>query len=342
MFEEDPLVSVIVPAYNAGWCLARTLASISGQTYQTLEIILVDDGSTDDTLRIAEAHAVREPRLRIVRQTNKGLAAARNRGIREACGVYVAPIDGDDLWHMENVESQIAALERGSPCSPFSFAYSYWIDQVDRVFPFKVPDSPPGMDFCSLLRRNTIGNGSAAIFRRGALIAAGGYDETLRERGAEGAEDWKLCLRLTSFAPPIVVPHFLIAYRITEGSMSANPMQQTRAVMAVLSDVRKEMPRVAPYHYWAGRTAALVWLLPRWTQSRKWVGALRYMFISYGTNPFWFLDPAARDYLKQVCAALVRKMLHLPKPTPPKVGHINEVFQSANRPVGHEQHCAHS
>ena len=99
-----PLVSVIVPAYNAGPFLAATLESVLDQTHRAFEVLVVDDGSTDETATIAAAYAVRDSRIRPLTQANAGVAAARNRGIAEARGEFIAPIDADDIWFPEFLE----------------------------------------------------------------------------------------------------------------------------------------------------------------------------------------------------------------------------------------------
>ena len=104
-----PLVSVVIAAWNAAAYLPQTLATAVGQTWPNLEVILVDDGSTDDTASVIVPFL---PRIRYERRSHKGLAAARNEGIRLARGDYIALLDADDLWHPEKISIQIAIAER--------------------------------------------------------------------------------------------------------------------------------------------------------------------------------------------------------------------------------------
>src|SRR5215213_5558127 len=106
----EPLVSVIVPAYNAASTLDDTLRSIRSQTHSNLDIIIVNDGSTDDTLAIAERHSGQDDRIRVVSQMNAGVAAARNLGVRLSRGELIAPIDADDLWARHKIAEQVGAL----------------------------------------------------------------------------------------------------------------------------------------------------------------------------------------------------------------------------------------
>jgi glycosyltransferase involved in cell wall biosynthesis len=107
--QSEPLVSVIIPAFNSAATLGDTLASAAAQSHRALEIIVIDDGSTDATARIAADFCARHPRARLISQTNQGVAAARNRGIAEAKGEFVAPLDADDLWHKDKIARQVAA-----------------------------------------------------------------------------------------------------------------------------------------------------------------------------------------------------------------------------------------
>jgi glycosyltransferase involved in cell wall biosynthesis len=305
----QPLVSVIVPAYNAAWCVERTLRSIAAQSYGNIEVVVINDGSTDATADVVRSCIAGDARFRLVEQDNRGLVGARNRGIAETGGAFIAPVDADDLWHPHYVASQMAALDKADPATPFVFCYSYWIDENDNLYPVSPPSQPPRADFIGLLRRNAVGNGSSAIFRRAALLDVGGYDATLRPRGALGGEDWKLSLLLTARHPAAVNPHYLVGYRRTAGSLSADPTNQTASLLLVLEDVRRQFPGVAARHYWAARTDVLIWLLPRWAESGHWGRFGRYAALAFLANPLWWLDKSARRAASEPAKMLVRRLL---------------------------------
>lgn len=109
---DKPTVSVVIPCYNAAPFLRETLDSAINQTYPPLEILLIDDGSTDDSAAIAESYG---PPVRVIRQPNQGESVARNRGIDEAKGDWIAFLDADDLWDAQKTEKQVAALSNASP-----------------------------------------------------------------------------------------------------------------------------------------------------------------------------------------------------------------------------------
>lgn len=107
----EELVSVVVPSYNRAYCLAATVDSALAQTYTNLEVLVVDDGSTDDTADVVARRYRHEPRVRYLRQRNEGVSSARNHGLREARGGYVALLDSDDRWFPWKIEAQVRCLE---------------------------------------------------------------------------------------------------------------------------------------------------------------------------------------------------------------------------------------
>ena len=109
---KQPLVSVIIPTYNRAYCLPRTLDSALAQTHANVELLVIDDGSTDDTRALIAQQYGHEPRVRYVYQENQRVAAARNRGLAMAEGKYVAFLDSDDLWEPWKLELQVACLEQ--------------------------------------------------------------------------------------------------------------------------------------------------------------------------------------------------------------------------------------
>ena len=122
--QDGELVSVIVPAYNAAATIGETLRSALAQTYPQLEVLVVDDGSTDATADIVRSFVARDPRVRLLQQANAGVAAARNLAIAQSRGAYVAPLDADDLWHPQKIALQLEALRRGGP--RVGVVYCWW------------------------------------------------------------------------------------------------------------------------------------------------------------------------------------------------------------------------
>jgi glycosyltransferase involved in cell wall biosynthesis len=256
------LVSVIIPAYNAERFLQSTLASAQTQSYADIEIIVVDDGSTDSTAEIAMAAAVADKRVRVIRQKNSGVAAARNRAIAESRGDFIAPLDADDIWHHENLALQIAALKAAGAQTAVSYAWFVMIDECGRLCGV--------VDYYSLRNRrevlarqiqhNFIGNASSSVIRRDAVLAVGGYDESFRARNAEGREDQALYIALAERWNFTVVPKILIAYRVHPNGMAQDTTRMTRSYVILLSDLRRRRPDLPGY--WFGRGLAQVHINP--------------------------------------------------------------------------------
>jgi glycosyltransferase involved in cell wall biosynthesis len=152
-------VSVIVPAFNAGATIDATLASVRRQTHAALDIVIVDDGSRDDTAARAAAHAADDRRIRIVRQDNAGVAAARNAGLAAARAEFVAPIDADDLWAPTKIAKQLARIA-GRPEIGLVYTWYKLIDDDGRVMQDSRRFTDEG-DVCAVMAfRNLVGNGS--------------------------------------------------------------------------------------------------------------------------------------------------------------------------------------
>ena len=127
------LVSVVIPTYNAAATIGETLDSVRAQTHRRLDIVVVDDGSTDRTPEIVRAHAAQDGRVRLLQQANAGVAAARNAAIAAGQGEFIAPIDADDLWRRDKIERQLGALQRGGGRVGLVYTWSMLIDEHSRI-----------------------------------------------------------------------------------------------------------------------------------------------------------------------------------------------------------------
>ncbi|THD78845.1 MAG: glycosyltransferase family 2 protein [Phenylobacterium sp.] len=282
-----PLVSVIIPAFNAAAFVGRTLASLRAQTFADFEAIVVDDGSTDATAAIVREVAAADPRIRLIRQANAGVAAARNRALAEARGRYVANLDADDLWRAQFLERTVDALEAAGEGAIFAFARSLWIDEHDRLPAQADMRLAPVIDYRELLTRNPVGNGSAALMRTSTVKAVGGYDPGLvRDFGQ--TEDWQLMLQLSWCGAVIAVDEPLVLYRIVPQSNSHALERSARAAMEVIRRCEREGPRLRPSDYWTARSLTLLWLARRALRMKRLGLALRFAARAYLLNPLWF------------------------------------------------------
>jgi glycosyltransferase involved in cell wall biosynthesis len=238
------MVSVVVPAWNAEATLRETLESVAAQTYDKFEIIIVDDGSTDATAKIAEEFCASEPRARLIAQKNGGVAAARNRAIADAKGTWIAPIDADDLWHPTKIEKQIAAA-LSAPARPgFIYCWHRLIDEDSRVIGSGPRRVLNGRAFNQLAYLNVVENGSALLLSRDTLKEVGGYDPSLRERGAEGCEDVLLQLQVARRHPVACVPEYLVGHRRHGRNMSSGFDRMVRSWRLVYDKAGAEKPRL--------------------------------------------------------------------------------------------------
>ena len=245
MADNQPLVSIIVPVHDGESSIAATLESALGQTYRNTEIVVVDDGSRDGTGAIVEGWAARDPRVRLIAQANRGVAAARNRAIEAARGELIAPLDADDLWDPTKIERQVRRmLEAGDGTG---LVYCWWVTIDDAGV---LLDSSPawrieGQGADTLMLVNYTGNASVPLYRRQILEEVGGYDMTLRDRDAEGSEDWDLALKVAERSRVVVTPERLVAYRKRRRSMSRRSDRMWRSHCLVMEAARARWPNLS-------------------------------------------------------------------------------------------------
>lgn len=186
----EPLISVIIPTYNRAKTIIRAIESALKQTYTNMEIIIVDDASGDNTGEIVKG--IEDSRIKYIKhETNKGGAAARNTGIDEAKGEYVAFLDSDDVWLPEKIEKQVKLFERSDPKIGVIYTGFYRTDEDDRITEHVTP-SKKGDLYNRLLEGNFIGTTSVIMAKRECLKQVGGFNASL-----PSCQDWDLYIRLS-------------------------------------------------------------------------------------------------------------------------------------------------
>jgi glycosyltransferase involved in cell wall biosynthesis len=210
-----PQISVIIPAYNVERTVLETIQSVQQQTFQDFEIIVINDGSTDNTLEVVQR--LEDNRIKIFSYTNGGLPTARNRGITHAQGEFISFIDADDLWTPDKLELQLKALQEYPSAG---VAYSWFVCMVEESqstsFVESVPVQFVGNVYPQLLLGNFVGNGSNILVRRAAIEIVGEFDPTLKS-----CEDWDYYLRLAADWTFALVPQYQIIYRKAAESMTS-------------------------------------------------------------------------------------------------------------------------
>jgi teichuronic acid biosynthesis glycosyltransferase TuaG len=227
-----PGVSVITPVWNAATTLAATVASVQAQTYGDWEMLLVDDGSTDDSRAVAAALAAADPRLRLLGwENNRGAAEARNAGIRAARGRYIAFLDADDRWRPEKLARQVAVLEGGEA---LVFSAYLRVDEAGR--PLRRVPARPLVTYRDALKGNPIGC-LTAIYDSARL----GRLEMPPVRRHQDYGLWLAILRQVPAARGL--PEVLAEYRVRRGSLSSDKLTGAQATWSLLRE-REGLGRV--------------------------------------------------------------------------------------------------
>ena len=204
-------IAVVMAAYNAEDVVERAINSILSQTHAAFEFVIVDDGSTDRTLEIPEAHARRDARISLIVQENQGLTRSLNTAIRASDGRYIARQDADDVSLPTRLEKQIAYMEAHPETVLLGTRAFEVCDRQRNLGPFIDERAMPER----LLRRNPLPHTSAMI-RRDAFARVGLYDESYRT-----AQDYEAWLRLSEVGRVAMLEEPLVEYHIHAGSVSA-------------------------------------------------------------------------------------------------------------------------
>ncbi len=244
-----PTISVTIPAYNATRTISATLDSILKQTFSDFEIIVINDGSTDNT--VEKVQEFQDPRIKIFSYENGGIVAALNRALTHARGEYIAFMDADDLWTPDKLELQLKALQDYPEAG---VAYSWTTDFIDGKEDQQLPDKPmyfSGDVLPQLLVSNFLRHGSNVLVRRSAIDVIGELDPI-----ASPAEDWDYYLRLAAQYPFALVPKHQIFYRQSTTSLSSNVSRMEKAGIYVIEKAYKTAP--AKYQHLQKQSLAIL------------------------------------------------------------------------------------
>jgi glycosyltransferase involved in cell wall biosynthesis len=223
--ERRALVSVVIPCYNQAHFLGEAIESVLCQGYTNVEVVVVDDGSTDNASEVASRYE--RAGVRLIRQENRGRSAARNRGLDETQGKYVVFLDSDDRLLPEALEVGVKDLEAHPACA-FVFG---------RTSVVGTDGSSPMTDYYGeLLRGNYIGTPGAVMFRRSVFDSVGGFDTTLH-----AAEDYHLYLRVASEFPIHKHGELVLDYREHEANTSRDSAKMLRDTLKVLHSQQKRV-----------------------------------------------------------------------------------------------------
>ncbi len=284
-----PKVSVVLPTYNRGYIISRAIESILAQTFQDFELIIVDDGSSDNTERVVRTFT--DPRIRYIKELHRGGAAARNTGIFIAQGEFIAFQDSDDEWLPEKLARQVEAFRTAGP--EIGVVYTgFWKNTKEGTRIYYPPASvrqKEGNIYEELLHGNFVTN-QAAMVRRECFHQIGGYDESL-----PGMHELDLWLRMAKRYEFSYIPKGLVVTHFTEDSITAHHEYRLRGREIIFSkhfsDFEKYPAVLAAEAFVIGNTKAL---------RGDMEGARSYLAIA------WRTKPANLKYLAALALSLTR------------------------------------
>ena len=234
------LLSVVIPAYNVEKFILPTVRSVLSQEVESMEVIVVDDGSTDSTAEVVTT--IRDDRLRIIRQANRGLSGARNTGIRHSQGKYVAFLDADDVWFPHKIRKQLELMESDANLG-FTYTFSAYINERGERSGQLWITSVREPSFMDLIKRNHV-LASSVVARKDCVFQTGLFDENLR-----ACEDQEFLVRLlykTKYKGRLL-PEVLTGYRVRTDSLTMNFAHQLDNAYKTMEIFAGYIPEFTPH-----------------------------------------------------------------------------------------------
>jgi glycosyltransferase involved in cell wall biosynthesis len=285
----SPLVSVIIPAYNADHYIRQTIESVLAQTYSHIEVLVVDDGSTDATPEIVEQFSHQDQRVILLQQANAGVAAARNLAIAQSHGEFIAPLDADDIWYPQKLEKQVNCFIQSDQAVGLVYTWSVLLDENGQQLSYCQSAQVEGDVLIRLIFENSPGNASSPLIRRSCLMVIGGYDCYYRTLNAQGCEDWDLYLRIAERYEFRVVPECLVGYRQVLGSMSCNPEPMVKAYGIIITSLEQRHPDI-PTEFYRWSIAHFNWYIAlKCSHSGDYMRTVQYLYQSVRLDSLYLL-----------------------------------------------------
>ncbi|MEM6712218.1 MAG: glycosyltransferase family 2 protein [Pseudomonadota bacterium] len=331
-----PLVTVVIPLYNAEGFVAETVQSALAQTYSNIEIIVVDDGSTDRSPAIVKSF--NDSRMIYVRQANAGVSVARNTGLARAKGAVVAFLDSDDLWDAHKIEKHVDHLMR-NPAVGVSYSACRFIDANGNALASVYRPKQTGVTPADLYCRNPIAGGSSAVFRREIFEAiiephsgdgiADYFDPRASASGASYAEDHQCWLRMALHSPLQFegVDEVLTSYRLHDAGLSAKVENMHQGWTAIDAYVAQHAPDLHRTHSGIANAYQMRYFARRLVAMGDAPRALSYMARSLRASvapvyqePRKTLSTIAAAIAMLIVPGLVKRMLNPLKQSVESVG----------------------
>lgn len=286
------MVSIIIPAYNHRDYILGTIGSVLTQTFLDFEIIVVNDGSPDDTRDVLRPY-ISDGRIHYIEQSNAGQAAARNHGLSESRGEFVAFLDDDDLWPREKLQTQMDLLN-SHPTAVMAYGYTE-VFGCGPTHRWPGPDAPTGEVRSEFLRCNWLWSPGQCLIRRAALLSIGGLDT-----GIWGADDWDMYIRLASLGPFVFSNHCALQYRQHAKSASNSIFRLNKNVRKVMRKHLGLLPSFGTSELWFsarkswadGFRPKVLYGSDELTRTGRHADALRYLLEGAKLEPSLFIRPA--------------------------------------------------
>lgn len=307
-----PKVSVVMPIYNVQHFVKSAIESVLSQSFSDFELILVNDCSTDQSLAICKT--ILDHRIRIVNhEQNKGLAAARNTGIRHSIGKYVAFIDSDDMWHKDKLKMHVNHLNE-SPKVGISFSRSSFMDHKGKKIHFYQMPQLTGITAADLLCRNPVGNGSAPVIRRETLNDIRFqalnhpehytcyFDEKFRQ--SEDIECWLRIVATTHWKME-GIPAPLTYYRLNQQGLSSNIIKQLASWESMIDKAKLYAPKLLAKHENNARAYQLRYLARQSIRNGKGKAAISLINRAITESPAIMIHETARTCVTLTAAYLL-------------------------------------
>lgn len=310
------LVSVIVPVYNVEKYIAQTIDSVLNQTYSNFELLIIDDESPDRSIEICQQFD--DPRIKIISQKNRGLAGARNTGIRHAKGDYLAFLDSDDLWLPEKLAQHVRHLE-SLPQVGVSFSRSQFIDGQGQALGIYQMPKLQAITPSHLLCRNPIGNGSAPVIRHEVFAAIrfqdnlhGKIEDFYFDENFRQSEDIECWLRIAAETPWKIegIGEALTLYRVNGEGLSANVLKQYDSWQQMVDKHRDRSPELLAKYENPARAFQLRYLARRAVRLKNGTMAVKLTHQALATHWQIILSEPNRT-IQTIIAAYLLKLLPL-------------------------------
>lgn len=255
----NSLVSVIIPCFNAQKTIRHTIESVLNQTHQDLELLIVNDGSTDSSLDLIQGYTESDHRVSVISIPNQGVSVARNTGIQHAKGEFIAFLDADDLWHSEKLEKQVDYMNNNLNVGVCFSKVEFLSQEGVSLNQFsKVPDD--GLQAAGLLTENLTCTTSNVFCRKQVITTVGLFNTTMSF--AEDQE-WLLRVTLLSSWKIMGLQSVHVGYRTNQGSLSSQLDRMEQGWESLVDQVREYAPLFVDHHYHSAKAIFLRYLARR-------------------------------------------------------------------------------